>query len=128
MGNEGLTGRAVEDRGRRLRTRATPATLEPQSQWTGGPSCQELSRATEAAVDHKLSRLGSPQLVSSLSSRVPSWPSMCMMLVALGVRRFEGGRAPGGADVVNERSLSACCRNEDEVSVLVCFADWLHGS
>ena len=32
---------------------------------------------------------------------------------------FVGGRAPGGADAVNERSLSARWRNSAEVSVLV---------
>ena len=63
------------------------------------------------AGDHTASRLG----LLSVSS--PSLTSPYTTLVALGLRE-SGGRAPGGADAVNERSLSARWRNEAEVSVL----------
>eukprot|EP00964_Phaeocystis_antarctica_P002817 scaffold1493_cov66-Phaeocystis_antarctica.AAC.3 len=59
------------------------------------------------------SRLGVPSIPSpSLSSSSPYTTR-----IALGPRE-SGGRAPGGADAVNERSLSARWRNEAEVSVL----------
>ena len=68
-------------------------------------------KSSVVAGDHTASRLG----LLSVSS--PSLTSPYTTLVALGLRE-SGGRAPGGADAVNERSLSARWRNEAEVSVL----------
>ena len=63
------------------------------------------------AGGHAASRLG----LSSVSSRSSTSP---FTLVTRGGRRESpGGRAPGGADAVNERARSIRCRNEAEVSV-----------
>lgn len=73
---------------------------------------------------HAASRLG----LSSASSR----SSSPYTLVTRGGRRATGGRAPGGADAVNERSLSIRCRNDAEVSVHWALPPapppWLNGS